>query len=326
MFDTLSSSFRPEQTYEDAVSGGVLVAKNGEVLVSTGYGFADREDGRRIDSNSVWDVASITKQFTAAAILVLQQQGKLSLDDTLARFFDNVPDDKRRVTIRQLLAHTSGIANSYEAPEHVDFGHRDSAIGFYLTLPMVTAPGSSWAYSNLAYNLLAAIIETVTAKSWESVVVDDVLRRSGISEAWPLGHPDLPKDRVPKGDGGSGLAFPYGEVSHWAGYRGAGGVHVTLRALHEWDQVLRSERLLSRSNRELLFQDVMDGYALGWRVDTDKRGKRRAWHSGAVPGFISRFVRGLDEDVAVVVLTNTFDPRKAAQLADTLYELATGPS
>jgi CubicO group peptidase (beta-lactamase class C family) len=308
--------------YPDAVSAGVLVALDGEILLAKGYGVADVDTDRRIDRASLWDVASITKQFTAAGILVLQQQGKLALDDALAKFFVDVPADKADVTIRQLLNHTSGIANSYDyeqAGKTVDFARKEPALEFYLHLPMVAEPGAEWAYSNLAYNIVAAIIEQVTGETWEEFVRERVLRPAGMEESWALGDPELPSERVPRGSKGEGPAFPYGVVSHWAGYRGAGGIHTTLDDLFRWDRALRTEGLLTEASRAVLFTPALNDYALGWRIDRDAGGRRRASHGGAVNGFVSHFMRGLEQDLVVAVLTNEFSPGGASEIAELLY-------
>ncbi|MEQ8767455.1 MAG: serine hydrolase domain-containing protein [Planctomycetota bacterium] len=312
--------------FEDGVQGGVLVGRDGERLLAKGYGIADAETERPITDRTLWDVASISKQFTAAAVLVLEQREELSLSDPLSKFFEAVPDDKEAVTIRQLLGHVSGIANRYslEQAEGVDFSSREDAIAFYLSLPMTSEPGAEWAYSNLGYNLVAAILEKVSGKSWEQLMVEDVLRPAGLNETWPLGHEDLPRTRVPRGERGEGVAFPYGEVSHWAGYRGAGGIHTTIGDLFLWDRVLRDDRLLSAESRRLMFAPLRESYALGWKIETASDGHRRASHGGLVPGFLSHVIRGLDDNVIVAVLTSETSPDRAVVLAETLYAMARG--
>lgn len=311
------------QKYPDAVTGCVLVAKGGRILVARGFGIADEDSGKLIGRENVWDIASCSKQFTAAAILLMQQKDELSLDDPLKKFFDEVPENKSSVTIRQLLNHTSGIANSYdhaEAAKTVNFGNKNQAIKFYLNLPMESKPGKKWAYSNLAYNIVGAIIENVSGHSWEDYMREHIFRPAGMKHTWCLGDPSLPIDRVPRGAKGTGPAFPYGLKSHWAGYRGAGGVHTTVDDLFRWDQVLRSDDLLNAKSRRELYRIGLDDYALGWKVKQDLLGDKRADHGGFFPGFTSQIIRCLDEEIVVAVMTNE-NPGNHSKLAEALYHM-----
>jgi CubicO group peptidase (beta-lactamase class C family) len=312
--------------YPDGIRGTVLVAKNGLVLVDMAWGIADAKSKRPLTPDSLYDIASATKQFTAALALKLEMAKKLSLDDPLRKYFPKAPEDKANVTLRQLLNHTSGISNSYDPAkaeaERVDFGNRDSAIAYYLRLPMTSKPGATWAYSNLGYNLAAAMIEQATGQSWESALRKYIFEPAGLKDTWCLGEPGLPEERVPLSYDGTQTAFPYGKKSHWAGYVGAGGVHTTVRDLYKWDRVLRGESVLSKAAKEKLFKVELNNYALGWQTETSPTGKRIVSHGGAVPGFLAQFTRGLDDDVVVVVLVNNFNPGPLKTISEALYNLA----
>jgi CubicO group peptidase (beta-lactamase class C family) len=312
--------------YADGIKGSVLVAKNGQVLVEKAWGVADAKDKRPLKADSLYDIASTTKQFTAALALRLEMEKKLSLDDPLCKYFPKAPDDKAKVTLRQLLNHTSGIANSYDhakaVSEGVDFGNRDSAIAYYLRLPMAAKPGTAWAYSNLGYNLAAAIIEKATGKTWEAAMRQYILEPAGLKDTWCLGEPGLPEERVPLSYDGTQTAFPYGKKSHWAGYVGAGGIHSTVRDMYNWDRALRGEKVLSKAAKAKLYKVELNNYALGWETSTSPTGKRIVSHGGAVPGFLAQFTRGLDDDIVVVILVNNFNVGPVKTMAETLYNLA----
>src|SRR5205085_8611691 len=147
-------------------SGAVLVDKEGRVILSKGYGLADRARGTRITEDTIFNVGSLAKQFTAAAILKLEMSGKLKTQDLISKYFDGVPEDKRAITIHQLLTHTSGLPREHSANSY-DPANRDEMVRRVLALKLKSAPGAKYEYSNTEYMLLAAIIEKVSGQAYE---------------------------------------------------------------------------------------------------------------------------------------------------------------
>lgn len=290
------------EKFPDGISGAILVARNGTILLEKGYGIADSDSEARIRHDAIWDVASITKQFTAAAILKLQMQGKLSLDDPLDKIFDDVPDNKAKVTLRQLLSHTSGIKNDGRLTG-VDLFDRDETVAAILELPMSSKPGEKWAYSNLAYFLLGGIIEKVSGQSYEDYVREHLFEPAGMKDAGCIGEERIDLKRVPRGTKGTSPKFAYGPKLSW-GYRAAGGVLATVRDMYNWDRALRGKKLLSDALKAELYKPRKNGYALGWFVRPDAAGRRRVFHGGSVRGLNSYYLRHLDRDLVVVVLQN----------------------
>ncbi|MFN0206491.1 MAG: serine hydrolase domain-containing protein [Planctomycetota bacterium] len=312
---------------EGGFCGNAIVAIDGKVILEKGYGFADAEAKRAMPVDALWDWASVSKQFTAAAVLRLQDMKKLKIDDPLKKLFPNAPKDKTNVTLRQLLNHTSGIESGFKKEWTFDATKRDSFVDLVLKLPMTSAPGEKWEYSNSGYSFLGAIIEIVSGKSFEEFCSEELFKRAGLKNSYQIGMKELDLARVPKIDRGRGFtdrskdfAFAYGNRLTW-GYRACGGTVMTTRDMYLWDRALRGDKLLSEASKESLYTVRLNNYALGWHVN--KRGKGRvASHSGGVQGVVTYVERGIDEDF-IVALTHSYSPKVyAGKTAQELLKLA----
>ncbi len=288
--------------------GSVLVARDGEVLLAKGYGFADYE-GTPNTPSTLFELASASKGFTAAAILDLVQHEKLALDDTLDRFFPGVPKDKRRITVHQLLTHTAGIGGDvgvgYASPIR-----RRAYVRRVLSRPLSSEPGTRFEYANAGYALLAAIVEEVTKRTFETVLEKRLFRPAGMKDTGFLGDRDLiASKRASVRRTTEPGAFTAADW-HWGwGYRGMGGVVTTVLDLERWDRALRGDAVLSAEAKRILFAPRLANYACGWLVEGTPRGTRKAHHSGSVAGYGTNLVRYLDEDAFIAVLSN--DPGAA---------------
>ena len=237
-------------------SGGLAVVKGGETVLLKGYGQADREGGVPMRPDSVFNLGSITKPFTAAAILRLQELGKLKTSDPVSRFFDGVPADKAGITLEHLLTHSSGLESDfsptdYEATTREEYARR--ALASKLLFP----PGQGYEYANAGYSLLAAVIEKTTGKDYETALGELVLRPAGMTETG-YKAPRWDAARVAHGyrggeDWGTILArIEEPGAPYWA-LRGNGGLHTTLADMVRWDAALRAVRRPHRGlPRELL--------------------------------------------------------------------------
>ncbi|MCA8943343.1 MAG: beta-lactamase family protein [Planctomycetes bacterium] len=289
---------------ERAFFGAVLVARDGHVLFRRGYG---RDvAAHAIDSGTLFDVGSIAKQFTAAAILLLEHRGKLSTDDTIDEFF-RVPEDKRAITIHDLLTHRSGLPRMVRFDES-ERDDRDAALRRILQLEMLRPPGEAFEYSNAGYHLLAILVEQLSHRRFETFIRRELFHKAHMEHTGFVADERLDPDAAaPRWEGrrdehyhDTALCWAW----HW-GFRGAAGVVTTIDDLHRWHCALQSGEVLPRPVAEKFFACRDLGTAPGWEVSETDRGTRRFSHSGRCYGFQSLFVRWPDEDACLVVLGNT---------------------
>ena len=161
-------------------SGGLAVVKGGETVVLKGYGRADREASVPMSSDSVFNLGSITKPFTAAAVLRLQELGRLKTSDPVSRFFDGVPEDKAAITLEHLLTHSSGLESDFGTDYEPTT--REEYVRRALASKLRFAPGQGYEYANAGYSLLAAVVEKVTGRDYEAALVELVLKPAGMTE------------------------------------------------------------------------------------------------------------------------------------------------
>lgn len=232
---------------DSGFNGVVLVVRNGRSVLHKGYGFADRNRTVPVSVATPFWIVSVSKQFAAAAVLRLVEDGRLSLDDPLARFFPQVPAEKRGITLHQLLTHTAALAGEDAADRVTDW---EIAVERILSIPLVRPPGAGYGYTNDAYTLIAAIVEIVAGTSYELYVRRALLDQAGLAGTgfWgPPAHPGV-ASILPTAWGDSLLFQP-----NW-GYRGARGMSATAGDLYSWYRALRENRLLSSANVDRLFR------------------------------------------------------------------------
>lgn len=302
-----------EGMVDSGFSGAVLVARGGEVVLHAGYGMADRERERPFTADTVFTTGSITKQFTAAAILRLEEQGKLSVDDAIGRFFDEVPEDKQGITLHHLLTHTSGLIGDLGGDYEVLT--RDALLDRALASTLQWAPGTRYDYSNLGYSLLGAVIELVSGQSYERFLHEQLFIPAGM-ERTGYRIPRWAPDEVATGyrgeeRWGTPLEHPWAEDGPWWNLRANGGVLSTLGDLHRWHRTLDGDTVLTEASRRKLFtphvpEDEAESshYGYGWALFTTVRDTRLAAHDGSNGYFYADFRRYMDEDVLILYVTN----------------------
>jgi CubicO group peptidase (beta-lactamase class C family) len=282
--------------------GAVLVTKDNKVLLSQGFGIANQQL-TAIDADSLFELASVTKSFTAAAILRLEMQGKLTTDDPISKHLADVPKDKAEITIHQLLTHTSGIGEGPRKPFSAD--DREIAVKAILAEPLNSKPGDTHTYSNAGYWLLAAIVERVSGAPFDDFLRTEVLDKAGMTHSACQGDPRLDRahvvDRVTH-DRRTGDAATCPYAFTW-GYRGSGGVVTSANDMIAWDRALRADQLLAPAQKEKMFKPGLDNYGYGWFIETSPLG-RVAKHTGGVAGFAVSYTRWLDKDASILVMTN----------------------
>lgn len=312
-------------------NGGVLIRRNGRTVFQRAYGWADRGSAIRADTSTVWNLGSITKQFTAAAILRLEEEHKLRTTDSIGRFFPEAPDDKRGITIHQLLTHTAGFRSDYTGSDY-DPVTRAEYVNRMFAAPLLHPPGSAFEYANSGYSLLAAIIELTTGKEYEFALRELVLRPAGMLEtgyrtpAWPM-------RRVAHGyqeqrDWGTIVQrLAVDGAPFWA-LRGNGGLHTTFADIARWDRVLTRRGVLTDSSlRKFMTGYVNEGpegrsqYAYGWAVMKTSRNTRLVTHNGGNGIYVAELLRFTDERVTLFV-TSTVNTLSASDAVRTISRIA----
>lgn len=285
--------------------GAVLVARGGRVLLRRGYGRADRKEVAATPT-TLFDVASVSKQFTAAAVLRLEADGRLTTRDRLDRFFRDVPEDKAAIRLHELLTHTSGLPTDvpFTAEERQD---RDRWLARVWRVPLSGEPGERFLYSNTGYGVLAAVVERAARSSFDSFVAREIFAPAGMRDTGFLQDPDLDGARAAvrfkrvgdERNGETAIEWPW----HWS-FKGATGVVTTVDDLYAWDRALRGDAVLPPIQRDKLLRPLRAGYAYGFEVTDTPRGTREQAHRGVTYGFESWCARYPDEDAFVCVLSN----------------------
>ena len=294
-------------------SSTVLVAKDGKVLLEKGYGMADRERKIPMAADSVISIGSITKQFTAAAILKLEMAGKLRVDEPIGRFFPGAPPEKAAITIHQLLTHSAGLESDY-GPTDYEAVSRDEIIRRVMAAPLRTPPGKQYFYSNAGYSLLAAIVEILSGQSYETYLRDNLfvpagMKATGYKVAWRDGQ--VAHGYVDGEDWGTILDKPWDKDGPYWNLRGNGGIHSTAGDMYRWHLALEGDKILSKAAKEKYFKPyVPEGpegqsyYAYGWAIFETPRKTRLVAHNGGNGVFAADFRRYVDENVVIYAASN----------------------
>jgi len=294
--------------------GTVFVEFDGKVVISEGYGYSDVANRRKNSSRTVFDIGSITKQFTAAAILKLEMEGKLSTEDKLSEYYRNVPGDKSNITIHHLLRHSSGlqsnVGDDYDGVTEAAF--TDSV----LRSPLKFTPGTAFSYSNIGYSLLAIIVEKVAGVPYETYLYENLWRPAGMEQTG-YGRPEFDEKLIAIGYDNDDRIWGRPTEKPWDAYgpfwhlKGNGGVLSSAEDLFRWNQALATDRILSEREKTKMYhpglrdgEDSTSYYAYGWDVHRTGRNTTSIWHNGSNGIFYADFYRFVDEGATIIVLTN----------------------
>jgi CubicO group peptidase (beta-lactamase class C family) len=316
-----------DQLFADYDSEGmpgasVMVIKDGEPVLTKSYGLASVEQGVPVRPATNFRLASVTKQFTATAILMLVEEGRLNLDDSIRRYFPGFPEFAEAITIRHLLQHTSGIED-YEPlygnpfPEQILDRGVVEIIGD--TEATYFPPGSQYRYSNSAYAILAVLVEDLSGLSFPEFLDARIFAPVGMNNtvAYRKGETSVPNRSY--GYTVNGRLVEDADQSAWSAVLGDGGIYSSVEDLARWDAALYDNSLLSPETWAAAWTPGLENYGFGWRID-EYRGKRRQHHSGSTSGFRNFMQRFPDERLTVIVLTNRAEP-DVASLAERVADL-----
>ena len=300
--------------YQGQVPGAsVLVLRDGQPLYRRGHGLADLEAGTAATTQTNYRLASVSKQFTAAAILLLAQDGVLTLDDPVRRWLPSLPAAADAVTLRHLLSHSSGLVD-YEDHVPADFQGQLHDIDVLHILEGLDrtcfTPGSGYRYSNSGYALLALVVGAASGQDFASFLQQRIFQPLGMHDT--VAHQDG-VDTVARRAWGYSLAdghWQRSDQSQTSAVLGDGGIYSSIDDLARWDAALYDKRLLQARWRDLMFTPAIatgepdvPHYGMGWRLNGDS-----VWHSGESIGFRNVIVRWPGERLTVIVLSNRNDP------------------
>ena len=299
--------------HEAEFSGAVLIGQNGKVLFQKAYGSANREWNIPNTTQTRFRIASLTKQFTAAAILILQDQGRLKVSDAISRYLPNLPSEWQPITIHQLLTHTSGLPEYTSPPEiertlNLTGATPQQLLNLVKQQPLIFTPGSRLHYCNTGYLLLGMIIEKVSGLDYPTFLNRNIFTPLQLNQT---GY-DIRSHILP--ERASGYWIRNGRVEN-AGYVdasipfAAGGLYSTIGDLYKWNEALANGRLLSVESRRAMFtpypEAELSGMHYGYGVViTEKFGQLRYYHGGGIHGFASAIERYPETNICVVVLSN----------------------
>ena len=296
-------------------SGSILIAKGGKVLLSKGYGMANYELSVPNSARTKFHLASVSKTFTAAAIMILQERGKLNVRDPLTKFIPDYPNGER-ITLHHLLTNTSGIANVNNFPEYASqskFPHTPAdLVEMFKQKPLDFEPGTrGYTESNSNYNLLAYIIERLSGQSYGEFLKQNIFDPLGLRETSHDGDPRALLTNKAAGYMPAGLNdlenVPYMD---WSIKTGNGSVYSTIEDLYRWDRALYTEKILKKSSLAQMFKEEY-GWFNGKRLN-----RNVVRMNGRSPGFQSEIQRYLDDDVCIIVLSNNYAPTSSVIATD----------
>jgi CubicO group peptidase (beta-lactamase class C family) len=288
-------------------NGSALVAKNGTVLLNKGYGYRDAEKRILNDEHSIFQLGSVTKQFTSAVILKLQAEHKLSVSDKLSKYFPEFPRGDS-ITIKELLTHTSGIYNytndaSFMQNEITKPKTREQMMALFENKPLDFSPGTSWSYSNSGYSMLGYIIEKVTKASYEQAVRNFIFSPLKMTKSG-FDFTDLKSSDKTTGyfvlNAHDTARSPI--VDSTISFS-AGAIYSTTGDLYHWSQALENNTILSASQQNEAYTPVKNNYGYGWVIDSID-GERRVSHNGGIPGYITTISRVPADGVTIILLSN----------------------
>ncbi|MCK9451706.1 MAG: beta-lactamase family protein [Bacteroidales bacterium] len=309
------------QSYLDAcnkngLSASVLVAKDGEILYTDGVGLRNKAEKLPVTEETIFTTGSLTKQFTATAILKLQEENKLSVNDSIYKFLENVPKDKQNITIDQLLTHTSGIMGNLGYG--VDFVpiSKEKFLSEVYNSPLDFEPGKQFSYSNVGYSLLAMIIEKVTQTDYETYLQEHLFQKAGMKHTGYL-YPKWDTTQMAHGykcgeDWGTHLMKWKADSNPISWHlKGNGGILSNPSDLYSWYNALKENKIISKKSYEqLTFPHVKEHesgdsyYAYGWTIMNSDRNTKIIAHNGSNGVFYADFIQLPEENTVIIYMTN----------------------
>jgi CubicO group peptidase (beta-lactamase class C family) len=285
-------------------NGSALVASNDKILLEKGYGFKNFRDSTLNDSSTIFQIASVTKQFTSTLILKLVELEKLALTDNLSKYYPDFPKGES-ISIENLLTHTSGI---FDWTYSINFSptNEQTLLGFLKTKTLNFSPGTNWSYSNSNYSLLGYIIQKVSGMTYENAV------RKYIFIPLQMTHSGFDFKNLKNKEKATGYSA-FSEISKTEGALydsvgpfAAGEIYSTIGDLYKWHKGLQSYKIINRASLERAYTPIKNNYGYGWIIDS-LFNRRITSHSGNISGFSSNLARITEDNIFIILLNNKED-------------------
>jgi D-alanyl-D-alanine carboxypeptidase len=299
----------------------LVVVQDGQVIYAKGYGYASLESARPVKPEDRFNIGSVSKTFIASAVMLLVEEGKMSLDDTLDKYIDRIPRHWSGITIRHLLAHTSGLMRDPDqAFQAALLANQvigdDAALDRYKAYPLLWTPGAQHGYSNIGYGILGIIIGKVSGQHYFDFLRERIFNPLGMSSARRIAH-NLPEADFARGyelNGGKRVPVLANQAQSVFLGMAPGGIQLSAMDMAKWDAALYGATILKKSTLDLMWTnhslvqpangtDADIYYGLGWQLRT-QNGVRWVYHSGGMPGHVADFMRYPEHKITVIVLAN----------------------
>jgi CubicO group peptidase (beta-lactamase class C family) len=312
--DAVDQFVRAEMEKQHIPGLALLVSRNGQPVRKQGYGLSNVELQVPVKPETVFQSGSVGKQFTATAVMMLVEEGKVGLEDPLTKYFPDAPTTWKKVTVRELLSHTGGFT---DYPKSFNF-RKDYTEADVLKIvegiPLAYPPGTKWSYSNLGYATLGILIHKATGKFYGDFLQERIFRPLDMNTTRIISEADIIPNRA------AGYRLVKGELKNqeWVApminTTADGSLYFSILDLAKWDAALYTETLLKRSSLEQMWtvanlsngQPNPDQYGFGWSIET-KNGHKVIGHGGSWQGFKTHISRYVDDKITVVVLINQAD-------------------
>jgi CubicO group peptidase (beta-lactamase class C family) len=324
---TKADAYLQQQVMTNSFRGSVLIAIDGKILFEHGYGLADEEWNVPNTPNTKFRIASLTKQFTAASVLLLQEQRRLNVHDAISKYLSGLPASWQAITIHQLLTHTSGIPNYTEFPEIKELNRTGATpqelIAVVAKKPLLFPPGTKWSYTNTGYVLLGMLIEKVSGMSYAEFLQQKIFAPLGMKNSGYDNAATVIAHRAAGYQQKDGTIVNAGFIDMTVPFA-AGGIYSTVEDMFRWNEDL-SHGLLSTASQKMMFDVYPEttvsnshyGYGV---VITERFGEELYYHGGGVFGFASVIQRYPAKNMCIVVLSN-LETVKAWEIGDSLAQM-----
>jgi CubicO group peptidase (beta-lactamase class C family) len=314
--DPVSAFVRGEMQHQHIPGLTLLVSRSGKPVRAEGYGVSNLELNVAAKPETIFQSGSVGKQFTATAVMMLVEAGKVGLEDPLTKYFPEAPSSWKRVTVRELLSHTAGFT---DYPKNFDEQRNyteEELLKIVESIPLAYPPGTSWSYSNLGYLTLGVLIHKVTGEFYGDFLQQRIFRPLGMSTTRIISEADIIPNRS------AGYRLVNGEVKNQEWVSPAlnttadGSLYFSILDLARWDAALYTERLLKKSSLAQMWTvaPLQNGhpnsghYGYGWFIEIQD-GHHLVEHEGQWQGFETQISRYVDDELTVVVLTNLADAK-----------------